>query len=191
MNLRELFNAFAELSNDGPIKVVDEKSARDRIIQWQKQGLQYEKFVIAAESFNLLHLVSLVQIYDDLQRLGEKLHIKNVKSWVIMFMKRVLNINSKAEQEIKWVVIDYENYLTKELRVRNLHRLGVARPIFSLNKNIMIYFCLKFPDLKLIDQNFLLKSQIKILLHQKKSCLEEESENEIPMEFAGIYRKLR
>src|ERR1051325_3608493 len=28
----ELFNAFAELSNDGPIKVVDEKSARDRII---------------------------------------------------------------------------------------------------------------------------------------------------------------
>ncbi|GET55640.1 hypothetical protein GLOIN_2v1875277 [Rhizophagus irregularis DAOM 181602=DAOM 197198] len=78
---------------DDPVKIVDEKSAKDRIDQWRRQELQCENFVIAAESFNLLHLVSLVQIYDDLFELGEKLrtdpnnNIKTTKSWVIQFMR--------------------------------------------------------------------------------------------------------
>uniref|UniRef100_U9T3R6 Uncharacterized protein n=1 Tax=Rhizophagus irregularis (strain DAOM 181602 / DAOM 197198 / MUCL 43194) TaxID=747089 RepID=U9T3R6_RHIID len=38
-----------------------------------------ESLVIAAESFNLLHLASLVQIYDDLSMLAERLEIKNTK----------------------------------------------------------------------------------------------------------------
>jgi hypothetical protein len=82
----EIFNALAELSKAEKITVVDEKSAMDRIIQWKKQELHCERLVIAAESFNLLHLVSLIKIYDDLSKLAEKLGIKNIKFWVISFM---------------------------------------------------------------------------------------------------------
>ena len=58
--------------------------------QWKEQELCHKKIQIATESFNLLHLVSLVQIYDDLTKLGEKLksdpksNVKNVKSWTCM-----------------------------------------------------------------------------------------------------------
>ncbi|GES87032.1 hypothetical protein GLOIN_2v1781828 [Rhizophagus clarus] len=76
-----IFNALAELSMAEKITVVDEKSAMDRINQWKKQELCCENLVIAAESFNLLHLASLVQIYDDLSMLAERLEIKNTKSW--------------------------------------------------------------------------------------------------------------
>jgi hypothetical protein len=103
-NTSEIFNVLSELSNDDAIKVIDEKSARNRINQWKRQGSQCEKFLTAAESFNLLHLMSLVQIYDDLLMLGEKLssdsksNVKNVKSWVINFMCNALNIKRKTEQ---------------------------------------------------------------------------------------------
>ena len=52
-----------------------------------------------AESYNLLHLMSLVYIYDDLRMVGEKSlkGPKAVKMWVIAFMKSNLKINSKAE----------------------------------------------------------------------------------------------
>ncbi|GES82340.1 hypothetical protein GLOIN_2v1781828 [Rhizophagus clarus] len=93
-----IFNALAELSMAEKITVVDEKSAMDRINQWKKQELCCENLVIAAESFNLLHLASLVQIYDDLSMLAERLEIKNTKSWVISFMRSKLNIDQKAEQ---------------------------------------------------------------------------------------------
>ncbi|CAB4403359.1 unnamed protein product [Rhizophagus irregularis] len=75
-----IFNALAELSMAEKITVVDEKSAMDRINQWKKQELCCKNLVIAAESFNLLHLASLVQIYDDLSMLAERLEIKNTKS---------------------------------------------------------------------------------------------------------------
>ncbi|CAB5193365.1 unnamed protein product [Rhizophagus irregularis] len=93
-----IFNALAELSMAEKITVVDEKSAMDRINQWKKQELCCESLVIAAESFNLLHLASLVQIYDDLLMLAERLEIKNTKSWVISFMRSKFNIDQKAEQ---------------------------------------------------------------------------------------------
>ncbi|PKB97598.1 hypothetical protein RhiirA5_506537 [Rhizophagus irregularis] len=93
-----IFNTLAELSIAEKITVVDEKSAMDRINQWKKQELCCESLVIAAESFNLLHLASLVQIYDDLSMLAERLEIKNTKSWVISFMRSKLNIDQKAEQ---------------------------------------------------------------------------------------------
>jgi hypothetical protein len=99
----EIANILVTLSAE-PIEITDEHSAKDRIEQWQNQELDCEKFRIAAESFNLLHLVSLVQIYNDLTKLGEKLksdpksNVKNVKSWVILFMRTVLKISRKMEQ---------------------------------------------------------------------------------------------
>ena len=93
----EKLNTSEELLKD-PIIIVDETSAKDRINQWQRQQLRCENLVVSAESFNLSHLASLVQIYDDLFNLGTKKNIKNTKSWVISFMRSALNINKKAEQ---------------------------------------------------------------------------------------------
>ena len=76
----EIFTALAELSKFETIKVVDKESATKRINQWRNQETYCEKLLIAAESFNLLHLASLVQIYDDLTKLGSELEVKNVKS---------------------------------------------------------------------------------------------------------------
>ncbi|GBC39336.2 hypothetical protein GLOIN_2v1875277 [Rhizophagus irregularis DAOM 181602=DAOM 197198] len=93
LKVSDISNDLNEMLKVDPVKIVDEKSAKDRIDQWRRQELQCENFVIAAESFNLLHLVFLVQIYDDLFKLGEKLrtdpnnNIKTTKSWVIQFMR--------------------------------------------------------------------------------------------------------
>lgn len=99
----KIINIINELSVE-PIKIIDENSAEARIYQWQKQELQYEKFRVALESYNLLHLMSLIQIYDDLLKVGEEIknnpekNIKNVKIWVIEFIRNKLNIKSKIEQ---------------------------------------------------------------------------------------------
>jgi hypothetical protein len=94
----EIFTALAELSKFEPIKVVDKESATKRINQWRNQEMYCEKLLIAAESFNLLHLASLVQIYDDLTKLGSELEVKNVKSWIISFIRSILKIGRKSEQ---------------------------------------------------------------------------------------------
>ncbi|GBC04096.1 hypothetical protein RclHR1_05500011 [Rhizophagus clarus] len=99
----KIINVLNELSAE-PIKIIDENSAEARIYQWQKQELQYEKFRVSLESYNLLHLMSLIQIYEDLLKIGEEMkndpekNIKNVKTWVIEFIRNKLKIKSKMEQ---------------------------------------------------------------------------------------------
>ena len=99
----EIISSLAELSRK-PVKIIDKKTAENRICQWQKQESQCESLMVAAESYNLFHLMSLVEIYDDLMKVGKNLskdpknNIKSVKKWVIKFMISVLNINNKAEQ---------------------------------------------------------------------------------------------
>jgi hypothetical protein len=99
----EITNTLVNLSTE-PIKVVDMKSAEERIIQWQNQESQCERLRMTAESYNLSHLTSLVKIYEDLMKLGEELSknpsngIKSVKIWVISFMRDKMKINSKSEQ---------------------------------------------------------------------------------------------
>ncbi|UZO23400.1 uncharacterized protein OCT59_015740 [Rhizophagus irregularis] len=71
----EIFTALARgvIENLETIKVVDKESATKRINQWRNQETYCEKLLIAAESFNLLHLASLVQIYDDLTKLSSEI----------------------------------------------------------------------------------------------------------------------
>ncbi|GES93703.1 hypothetical protein GLOIN_2v1840269 [Rhizophagus clarus] len=95
----EIFTALAELLKFETIKVVDKESATKRINQWRNQETYCEKLLIVTESFNLLHLASLVQIYDDLTKLSSELEVKNVKSWVISFMRSILKIGRKAKQK--------------------------------------------------------------------------------------------
>ena len=68
----EIANILVTLSAE-PIKIIDEHSAKDRIKQWQTQELGCEKFKIVAESYNLLHLISLVKIYKNLLKVSENL----------------------------------------------------------------------------------------------------------------------
>ena len=68
----KLVNIMTELSAM-PIKVTDVKTAENRILQWKKQELQYENLSTTAESYNLLHLMSLVQIYEDVIKVGKEL----------------------------------------------------------------------------------------------------------------------
>ncbi|RGB32980.1 hypothetical protein C1646_743626 [Rhizophagus diaphanus] len=99
----KIINIINELLVE-PIRIIDENSAESRIYQWKNQELQYEKFRVALESYNLLHLMSLIQIYDDLLKVGEEIknnpekNIKNVKIWVFDFVRNKLNIKSKLEQ---------------------------------------------------------------------------------------------
>ncbi len=123
----EISDAISDLSdllssNDSPIKINSEDSAKDRILQWQREESRFEKIIMAAESYQLLHLVSLVEIYEEVFHVGEGLsldpknNIKNVKKWGIEFMRSVLNINSKAEQR---------NRLGCE-RLRDLFNMGIT-----------------------------------------------------------------
>jgi hypothetical protein len=99
-SISKIINILNELSAE-PIKIIDENSAEARIYQWQKQELQFEKLRVALESYNLLHLMSLIQIYEGLLKVGEKLKNipeNNVKTWVIEFIRNRLNIKSKIEQ---------------------------------------------------------------------------------------------
>ena len=85
-----------------PIKIVDEKSAIDQVQQWKDQGIKCDNFQLSAESFNLLHLMSLVQVYEDLSKIGEKCLAgtnKSIKKWVIKFIRDGLNIGRKMKQK--------------------------------------------------------------------------------------------
>ena len=98
----EIVNILKELTVT-PIKIINEQTAEERILQWKRQEMQCEMFKITAELYNLLHLVSLIQVYQDLIVVAEELRnnpdnqIKNIKSWMIKFMRDKLRINDKAE----------------------------------------------------------------------------------------------
>src|SRR3954453_887187 len=93
-----------ELSAE-PIEITDVNSATKRIQQWKNQEKQCSEFLIAAESYNLYHLMSFVQVYEDLLRIGGEIlkkdpknNIKSIKSWVIKIVCDNLGINQKMEQ---------------------------------------------------------------------------------------------
>jgi len=140
----EIANILVTLSAE-PIKVIDEKSAGDRIRQWQMQESQCEKFRIAAESYNLLHLISLIKIYEDLLEVGEKLQTKNIgksaKSWVIRFMRNTLDINSKAEQRNRLGCDRLRRLLNEGITCTQLIQAGCRKcDFFVKQENYDIFF---------------------------------------------------
>lgn len=147
----EIFAALAELSKIETIKVVDEKSAEDRINQWKRQELNCEKLLIAAESFNLLHMVSLVNIYDDLTKLGEELKsnngAKNVKSWVILFMRTVLNISQKTEQRNRVGCERLRKLFNEGITVTQLAQAGCRKSDFFVKQAYYDVFLSQIPAL--------------------------------------------
>lgn len=113
----KIIDTLLEIST-APIEILDENSAKERIQQWKNHEFLCEKFKLTAESYNLIHLVSLVKVYEDLMRIGENIVVENqsVKSWVTKFMRKTLGINRKEE---------YRNRLGCD-RLRSLFKLGIT-----------------------------------------------------------------
>jgi hypothetical protein len=144
----EIFTALAELSKFEIIKVVDKESATKRINQWRNQEMYCEKLLIAAESFNLLHLASLVQIYDDLTKLGSELEVKNVKSWVISFMRSILKIGRKAEQRNRLGCDRLRRLFNEGITAAQLAQAGCRKCDFFVTKENYEIFLSQIPSLQ-------------------------------------------
>ncbi|UZO27062.1 uncharacterized protein OCT59_019271 [Rhizophagus irregularis] len=154
LKVSDISNDLNEMLKDDPVKIVDEKSTKDRIDQWRRQELQCENFVIAAESFNLLHLVSLVQIYDDLFELGEKLrtdpnnNIKTTKSWVIQFMRSVLKIGDKMEQRNRVGCDRLRRLFNEGITSTQLAKAGCRKCDFFVKQEYYEVFLSQVPTLE-------------------------------------------
>ncbi|UZO14001.1 uncharacterized protein OCT59_005473 [Rhizophagus irregularis] len=154
LKVSDISNDLNEMLKDDQVKIVDEKSAKDQIDQWRRQELQCENFVIAAESFNLLHLVSLVQIYDDLFKLGEKLrtdpnnNIKTTKSWVIQFMRSVLKIGDKMEQRNRVGCDRLRRLFNEEITSTQLAKAGCRKCDFFVKQEYYKVFLSQVPTLE-------------------------------------------
>jgi len=148
----ELTNIMTELSTT-PIKVIDTKSAEDRVHQWKNQESQCNKFRKVAELYNLVHLMSLVQIYEDLIKIGEELKkdpkngIKNVGVWVMNFIRSKLNINNKAEQRNRIGCTRLRRLFDEGITCTQLVQAGLRKCDFFTKKENYEIFLSQIPSL--------------------------------------------
>ena len=96
--------------------------------------------------------MSLVQIYDDLIILGEKLssdpksNVKNVKSWVIKFMCNVLNINRKIEQRNRLGCDRLRKLFNEGITSTQLAQAGCHKCDFFVKQEYYDVFLSQIPD---------------------------------------------
>ncbi|GBB96233.1 hypothetical protein RclHR1_27070001 [Rhizophagus clarus] len=186
-----IFNALAELSMAEKITVVDEKSAMDRINQWKKQELCCENLVIAAESFNLLHLASLVQIYDDLSMLAERLEIKNTKSWVISFMRSKLNIDQKAEQRNRLGCDRLRKLFNDGITPAQLAQAGCRKCDFFVKQKYYDIFLSQIPARQSITSSQPDERISEIMSNQDFTMQERKSDVVFKLSLSEEFRDLR
>ncbi|CAB4444993.1 unnamed protein product [Rhizophagus irregularis] len=186
-----IFNALAELSMAEKITVVDEKSAMDRINQWKKQELCCENLVIAAESFNLLHLASLVHIYDDLSMLAERLEIKNTKSWVISFMRSKLNIDQKAEQRNRLGCDRLRKLFNDGITPAQLAQAGCRKCDFFVKQKYYDIFLSQIPARQSITSSQPDERISEIMSNQDFTMQERKSDVVFKLSLSEEFRDLR
>ncbi|GES86276.1 hypothetical protein GLOIN_2v1781828 [Rhizophagus clarus] len=186
-----IFNALAELSMAEKIAVVNEKSAMDRINQWKKQELCCENLVIAAESFNLLHLASLVQIYDDLSMLAERLEIKNTKSWVISFMRSKLNIDQKAEQRNRLGCDRLRKLFNDGITPAQLAQAGCRKCDFFVKQKYYDIFLSQIPAQQSITSSQPDERISEIMSNQDFTMQERKSDVVFKLSLSEEFRDLR
>ncbi|CAB5127022.1 unnamed protein product [Rhizophagus irregularis] len=186
-----IFNALAELSMAEKITVVDEKSTMDRINQRKKQELCCESLVIAAESFNLLHLASLVQIYDDLSMLAERLEIKNTKSWVISFMRSKLNIDQKAEQRNRLGCDRLRKLFNDGITPAQLAQAGCRKCDFFVKQKYYDIFLFQIPAQQSITSSQPDERISEIMSNQDFTMQERKSDVVFKLSLSEEFRDLR
>ncbi|CAB5130801.1 unnamed protein product [Rhizophagus irregularis] len=173
------------------ITVVDEKSAMDRINQWKKLELCCESLVIAAESFNLLHLASLVQIYNDLSMLAERLEIKNTKSWVISFMRSKLNIDQKAEQRNRLGCDILCKLFNDGITPAQFAQAGCRKYDFFVKQKYYDIFLSQIPAHQSITLSQPDERISEIMLNQDFTILERKSDVVFKLSLSEEFRDLR
>jgi len=135
----EILNVFTELTAR-TIKIVNVKTAVQRIKQWKDQELQCLNFQLAIESYSLLHLISLVDIYKDLMNLGEELKadpksgVRNVKNWVIKFARNELGIGEKKEQRFRLGCERLQILFNRGITGEQLVQAGCRRSYFFVRQ---------------------------------------------------------
>ncbi|PKY47082.1 hypothetical protein RhiirA4_543745 [Rhizophagus irregularis] len=149
----KIINTLRELTSK-PLNILDESSAEDRIYQWQKQESQCEKFQLGADSYNFLHLMSLVQVYDDILRVGEELKkdpkndIDDVKLWVIEFLCDKLKIDSKTEQKNRLGCNRLRKLFSEGITSDQLVQAGCFKDDFFVKPENYSVFLSQIPSLK-------------------------------------------
>ncbi|GBC13986.2 hypothetical protein GLOIN_2v1592485 [Rhizophagus irregularis DAOM 181602=DAOM 197198] len=161
-------------------KKLHESSAEDRIYQWQKQESQCEKFQLGAESYNFLHLMSLVQIYDDILRVGEELKkdpkndIDDVKLWVIEFLCDKLKIDSKTEQKNRLGCNRLRKLFNEGITSDQLVQAGCFKDDFFVKPENYSVFLSQIPSLKK-RRDISLNNYLKEILSLKISNIDLEN----------------
>ncbi|PKC14772.1 hypothetical protein RhiirA5_349891 [Rhizophagus irregularis] len=175
----KIINALRELTSK-PLNILDESSAEDRIYQWQKQESQCEKFQLGAESYNFLHLMSLVQLYDDILRVGEELKkdpkndIDDVKLWVIEFLCDKLKIDSKTEQKNRLGCNRLRKLFSEGITSDQLVQAGCFKDDFFVKPENYSVFLSQIPSLKK-RRDISLNNYLKEILSLKISNIDLEN----------------
>jgi hypothetical protein len=148
-----IINALRELTAD-PITILDENSAEDRIYRWQNQISHCKKFQMNAKSYSLLHLMSLVQVYDDILRVGEELRkdpkndIDDIKSWVIEFLCDKLKIDNKEEQKNRLGCNRLRKLFNEGITSDQLTQAGCFKDDFFVKQENYDVFLSQIPSLE-------------------------------------------
>ena len=146
--VKPIMNALVAISAE-PIQIKNEKSALERILQWKAQEQQCIKFQNAAETYNLLHLASLVRIYEELIEIGKKMKKNNVKKWVVNFMCSNLGINRKMEQRNRVGCDRLRNLFSEGISCEQLVRAGCRKCDFFAKKENYEIFLAQIPSLEM------------------------------------------
>jgi hypothetical protein len=150
----KIMDIVTELSAE-PIEITDVNSAAKRIQQWKNQEKQYSEFLIAAESYNLYHLMSFVQVYEDLLRIGGEIlkkdpknNIKSIKSWVIKIVCDNLGINQKMEQRQRLGCDRLRSLFNEGITCDQLARAGLKKCDFFTSQSYYDIFISQIPSME-------------------------------------------
>lgn len=170
-----------ELNTD-PIKIIDEDSAVKRIKQWEMLGKKCATITMAAEVYNLLHLMSLVDIYESLIRICKDTSQRRITTWVSQFMINNLNINQKMEQRNHIGCNRLRNLYDEGITSEQLVRAGIKKCDFFAKKEDYDIFLSQIPSLE---------TRRSLIAKESDNTFFTNSENEVKDKNEKVIFKLK
>ena len=106
---------------------------------------------MAAEVYNLLHLMSLVDIYDSLIQICQDKNTsqKNITNWIIQFMVDNLNIGRKTEQRNRLGCNRLRNLYNEGITSEHLVRAGIKKCDLFVKNECYDIFLSQIPPLEM------------------------------------------
>jgi hypothetical protein len=176
-----------------PMKITDEKSAVERIKQWDALEKKCIKFTMAAELYNLLHLMSLVDIYEGLIEIGKKMKKQNIKKWVIQFMVANLKISHKMEQRNRLGCDRLRNLYKEGITSEQLVQAGIKKCDFFVKQENYDIFLSQIPSVEMRHSltNGSDRANRSDRLSEVPSSFFTNTENEVKNDGEKIFFKLK